>query len=294
MSDPAEELFEDDFEGNSPDDALERSAVGGFTDWEDVDLEAAYLKAVMALEASDAELPPIPVRETTAAASDTLVAAVADRSPDAELNRAAKVEQAKTELAELMSEAAQNRAEKPASELSSDVRLNPRQILEACLFVGGSPLASGKLANVLRGDYDSEFVDREIDELNRLYAAENRPYEIRLGEGGYRLSLRDEFQRIRYKVYGLGPKEVRLSQESLEVLAIVAYYQPIKQAAVEEMGKPNCGAVLRQLVRRELLAVERDPEQPRDVFYKTTPRFLSLFGIRNLSELPRHEQVGYK
>jgi segregation and condensation protein B len=140
----------------------------------------------------------------------------------------------------------------------------------------------------------SPYVDREINELNRLYAAEGRPYEIRLGEGGYRLTLREEFERIRHKVYGLGPKEVRLSQEVLEVLAVVAYHQPIKQTRVEELGKPGCGPLLRQLVRRELLAVERDPAHPREVSYKTTPRFLSLFGIRKLDELPRHEQVSYK
>ena len=87
---------------------------------------------------------------------------------------------------------------------------------------------------------------------------------------------------------------MRLSQEALEVLAVVAYHQPIKQSRVEELGKPGCGAVLRQLVRRELLVVERDPAQPREISYKTTPRFLSLFGIRNLDELPRHEQVAYK
>ena len=78
------------------------------------------------------------------------------------------------------------------------------------------------------------------------------------------------------------------------VLAVVAYHQPIKQARVEELGKPGCGPILRQLVRRELIAILRDPDHPKDVYYKTTPRFLSLFGIGSLDELPRHEQVTYK
>jgi len=183
----------------------------------------------------------------------------------------------------------------PAEPVSApEARLTPRQIIEACLFVGGVSLTAKKLAGVLRGDFDSDDVEREINELNRQYAAECRPYEIRLTEGGYCMALREEFERIRNKVYGLGPKEVRLSQDALEVLAVVAYHQPINQKAVEELGKPNCGAVLRQLVRRELLSVERDPKLPREVNYKTTPRFLSLFGIRNLDDLPRHEQISYK
>ena len=155
-------------------------------------------------------------------------------------------------------------------------------------------MTSKKLVGVLRGDVDSEFVEREINELNRLYASENRPYEIRLGDGGYRLALREEFERIRHKVYGLGPKEVRLSQEALEVLAVVAYHQPMKQVQVEALGKPGCGGVLRQLVRRELLVVERDAASSREISYRTTERFLSLFGIRNLDELPRPEQISYK
>ena len=74
----------------------------------------------------------------------------------------------------------------------------------------------------------------------------------------------------------------------------MAYRQPISDSEIEELGKPGCGAILRQLLRRELIAVKRQPDNPRDVSYQTTPRFLSLFGIRSLDELPRHEQVGYK
>lgn len=257
-------------------------------DWSGDELEEAYLRAMEVLEASDAQLPelppaPVPVdldaeldRERPVVATD--MAAAADRISPAELN---------AELAQ-RAESAIRPQPTPSATVS------PLQILESLLFVGGEPLTTRKLGNVLRGEFSAEYLEAQIDELNALYAREGRPYEIRLGEGGYRIALREQFERIRRKTYGLGPKEVKLSQDAIEVLAVVAYHQPLTAQAIEELGKPGCSPVLRQLLRRELIAVERSPERPREVAYRTTPRFLSLFGIRNLNELPRLEQVSYK
>ena len=267
-------------------------------DWGGGELEAAYLKALSALEASESEMPESEVviksPRTTETDDDSVQR---ERSP---LVMPVKVDDVTSAGSDLTSEidATSNTSRTDVdvddSPTDVDVRPTPRQIIEACLFVGGIPLTSSRISVVLRGEFDADFIDREINELNRLYAVEERPYEIQLGEGGYRLTLRDEFERIRHKVYGLGPKEVRLSQEALEVLAVVAYNQPVNQARVEELGKTGCGPILRQLVRRELIAVARDPDHPKEVNYKTTPRFLSLFGIGSLDELPRHEQITFK
>lgn len=173
-------------------------------------------------------------------------------------------------------------------------QVTSRQVIEACLFVGGSGLTARKLASILKGDYTAAFVEDTIDELNRQYSVERRPYEIRLGEGGYSISLKDDYERLRFKAFGLGPKEVRLTQDALEVLAVVAYQQPITDQELTDLGKPNSGGVLRQLLRRELIAVNRDPAAPKIVRYVTTERFLSLFGIGALDELPRPEAIGYK
>ncbi len=267
-------------------------------DWSGDELEQAYLRAIEVLEASDAELPDVglndqPLADKTLSPTEPPVIATISAEHLDTINpllpTATKAERAEAakELHQLPTRRTTNSGEQPPA-------VQPRQILEALLFVGGEALTAKKLSGVLRGEFSIEFIERELDELNRLYAAEGRPYEIRLGEGGYRLTLRDDFERIRNKVYGQGPKEVKLSQEAIEVLAVVAYRQPISDSEIEELGKPGCGAILRQLLRRELIAVKRQPDKPRDVSYQTTPRFLSLFGIRSLDELPRHEQVGYK
>lgn len=242
----------------APNDASTHSAD---EHWTGEELEAAYLRALEALDAVESE-----IDVTTADA-------------------------AATAGVELPPPAATAAAEEPPVD---DPGVSARQVIEACLFVGGAALTAAKLASILRGDYGPQFVEETIDDLNRQYLEEARPYEVRLGEGGYRLALRPEYERIQHKVYGLGPREVRLNQEALEVLALVAYQQPATEAQLAEQGKPECGAVLRQLLRRDLLAVTRDPEHPKDVRYVTTPRFLSLFGLGSLDDLPRPEEIAYK
>ncbi|NOX56762.1 MAG: SMC-Scp complex subunit ScpB, partial [Planctomycetes bacterium] len=151
-----------------------------------------------------------------------------------------------------------------------------------------------RLRRLLGGSVDHDLVTESIDRLNRQYAEENRPYEIRLELGGYRMALRPEFEKVRHRVYGLGPKEVRLSHDALEVLALVAYFQPITRRELERKGRPNAGGVLRQLLRRELICIKRDPDQPKEVKYCTTPRFLSLFGLGDIDELPQPEDFEFK
>ncbi len=242
-------------------------------DWPNLDLEQAYLRALEANEAVEWEFGHLAGAPENAGSDDDVevaarevVAAVENGSPGAS----------------------------PSQEDAVPARVTPKQVIEAALFVGGPPLTAKKLCYVLRGDYDLDFVEQAIDDLNQQYLNECRPYEIRLGEGGYRLVLHEEFQRLRNRVYGIGPREVKLSQDVLEVLALVAYRQPITQPQIEELGKSNPGPVLRQLLRRELISLERDTQDRKQVKYRTTRRFLSVFGLGNLDELPQADDLMFK
>jgi segregation and condensation protein B len=174
-------------------------------------------------------------------------------------------------------------------------RITPRQVIEALLFVGGRDLTTKRLCSLLRGEFDQDFVQSTVNDLNTQYAAEGRPYEIRFGEGGYRLALKQEFERVQGRVYGLGPKEIKLSQESLELLAIVAYKQPITKQEIDEIVHRNSGGVLRQLLRRELILIQRGENDERNnVSYRTAPRFLQLFGLTEIGELPQADEFDLK
>jgi segregation and condensation protein B len=172
--------------------------------------------------------------------------------------------------------------------------VNPARVLEAILFVGGSPITCKRLCSVLGGNIDQTFVEQRVDELNSEYTSQGRPYEIRLGEGGYRLTLKPEFESVRNKVYGAGPREVKLSQDALEVLALVAYQQPISQTDVEASGKRSAGNLLRQLIRRELVGITRIDSTRSGIRYQTTPRFLSLFGLASIDELPKADELSMR
>lgn len=173
-------------------------------------------------------------------------------------------------------------------------RATARQVLEAALFVGGELLSTKTLVRLLRNEFTPEFIDSALDSLNRQYAEEGRPYEIRMADGGWELALRPAFERVRHRVYGLGPKEVKLSQEALEVLAVVAYHQPISSDEIVALGKASPGGALRQLLRRELVAIERGEGGRKDVKYRTTERFLQLFDLRDLRDLPEAEEIAFK
>jgi segregation and condensation protein B len=182
----------------------------------------------------------------------------------------------------------------PVPEAAAARNVTPSEVIEAALFVGGPPLTIRKLATLFQTEFDNDRLEQTIDELNQRYLSENRPYEIHLEEGGYRLALREQFERVRNRVFGLGPKDVKLSQDALEVLALVAYRQPISREIIEEAGKHKPSAVLRQLLRRELIAIQRSDETGDDVEYVTTPRFLSVFDITALADLPTADDLTYK
>lgn len=176
-----------------------------------------------------------------------------------------------------------------------ETRPEPAQVIEALLFVGGQPLTAKTICGLLRGDFDADFVERAIEEINLRYSRQNRPYEIRPGEGGYRIVLRSEYEPLRNRVYGFGPKQVRLSQETLEILALVAYRQPIGRKKIEEIAKRSAGTALRQLAERGLILLERPDGTPaNEAPYRTSPRFLQLFGVARLDDLPQIEDLNYK
>lgn len=172
--------------------------------------------------------------------------------------------------------------------------VSPQQILEAALFVGGIDLTLKRLCQLLRDQFPPETVESFLDEWNTRYADEGRPYEIHFGEGGYRLSLRPEFEDVRNRVFGLGPREFKLSQEALEVLSLIAYQQPIEADRIVELRGHNPSGLLRQLLRRQLISLERDGEEKSSVSYRTTPRFLQAFGLATLDDLPQAEDLAFK
>jgi segregation and condensation protein B len=184
----------------------------------------------------------------------------------------------------------------PETDLADDEELvgdepceiSPRTILEAMLFIGhpeNKPLTCETVAALMRGVRTQE-IGELVVELNRIYDREGCPYRIESTGPGYQMVLRDEFHSLRDRFYGR-TKAAKLSQAAIDVLAIVAYRQPLTREAVDELRAKPSGALLTQLVRRGLLRMERPDTKPRVPHYRTTDRFLQLFGLESPDELPQ-------
>ena len=174
----------------------------------------------------------------------------------------------------------------PASENSTSETIPLRRIVEALLFLGGEPCTSEKACQVVRGLTPAEFM-QTIDNLNRDYRVQNRPYLIRPSKNGYELAIRPRYLALVEKLQGT-TREARLSPNAIDVLALVAYRQPIAKRDIDGLRGAESGGILRQLVRRGLLSViyeERDKKS--ETVYRTTQRFLDLFQLRGPEDLPQ-------
>jgi segregation and condensation protein B len=101
------------------------------------------------------------------------------------------------------------------------------------------------------------------------------------------LEVKSQYRGLRERLYG-GPKEARLSQPALDVLALIAYRQPIAKADIDAIRGHDSSGIVRQLVRLGLVVVSRRGESgQREVSYGTTSRFLDLFDLTSLEDLPR-------
>ena len=180
-------------------------------------------------------------------------------------------------------------------------RVSPREVIEAALFVGGAGLTAPRAAKLLRGTFTDADLAAVVDELNRRYAADGRPYRVAAGPDGWEATLRTPFEPVRRRLYGLGPREVSLPPPALEVLSVVAYGQPITREAVERSRDGDAGPHLRRLVRLGLLAVAEPAGEDGNgggnggaPAYETTDRFLDLFGLGGPDELPRPADLQFK
>ena len=163
------------------------------------------------------------------------------------------------------------------------------RIIEALLFVGGAPLTPDHACQAIRGLTPEHFKEI-VDALNRDYRRQGRPYRLQLRDHGYELTLQPRYRAVAERLYG-SAREARLSPAALDTLALVAYRQPVTRQEVESLRGSDSGGVLRQLVRLGLIAVGRGEANAREAVYSTTPRFLALFQLRSLDDLPRTQDL---
>lgn len=174
-----------------------------------------------------------------------------------------------------------------SGELARDARLAS---VEAALVAADEPLTAKKLA-VAAGLADAAEARRALQRLRELYDREGSAFQVEELAGGFQLLTRPEFHPWLVRLRR-GSVELKLSGAARETLAIVAYRQPIPRADIEAVRGVQCAEVLRQLMEKGLVRLAgRDDSLGRPVLYGTTKKFLQVFGLKSLRDLPPVEGV---
>ncbi|MCA9503732.1 MAG: SMC-Scp complex subunit ScpB [Myxococcales bacterium] len=159
-----------------------------------------------------------------------------------------------------------------------------RRIAEALILSSAEPISAAKIAEII--PYCTEAVAKDlVNELNTEYAEQDRAFEIWEVAGGFQIRTRAEFSGYLQKLQK--ERALRLSQAALETLAIIAYRQPTTRAEIEEVRGVDAGATVKSLLDRHLIRIAGQREVPgRPMLYGTTRRFLEVFGLERLKDLP--------
>lgn len=159
-----------------------------------------------------------------------------------------------------------------------------KNAIEAVLFANGDPVEAERLAEIL--EVDEETVHRFAEDLmSEINTRAGGIMMIRL-DNQYQLCTRQEYAAYIRRALDIR-RNTPLSQAAMEVLAIIAYNQPVTKAFVEQVRGVDCSAVIQGLQQKNLIEEQGRLELPgRPLLYGTTPVFLRCFGISKLSELP--------
>jgi|SRR5689334_8838762 len=166
---------------------------------------------------------------------------------------------------------------------------NLQPALEALLFSSDQPLSLSLLAESL--DAPPDEVAEGLHRLGESYAAREAGVELREIAGGWLLVTTPAQSEWVARLLR-GKKRMRLSRPALETMAIIAYKQPVTKSEVEAIRGVDSSAVLATLLERSLVTIRgRSKVVGRPLLYGTTQEFLDYFGLRDLAELPRPEEL---
>lgn len=163
-----------------------------------------------------------------------------------------------------------------------------KKVLEAVLFSSPDVIPAKEIAKII-GNLNVPMVRDLVRALNAEYETTNRTFRIvQLGEG-YQMRTLPMYKTWIAKTEPIKP--IRLTQPTLETLAIVAYRQPITRAEVEHLRGVDCSNSLRKLLELRLVRIlGKDKGPGRAIIYGTGKEFLSLFNLTDLRDLPTLEE----
>jgi segregation and condensation protein B len=157
------------------------------------------------------------------------------------------------------------------------------------IFSSELPLKIEVIKEIL-GEQDKRGIERVLGELNQAYEGPHHGFELVHVAEGYQFRTKAKYAEWIKKLRRT--RGTRLSRSSMEVLAIIAYNQPVVRAEVEAIRGVDSAYVIKTLLERRLIRILGRKDVPgRPIVYGTTREFLHSFGLRNLRDLPTLKEI---
>jgi segregation and condensation protein B len=162
-------------------------------------------------------------------------------------------------------------------------------IIEALLFSSDKPLTLKDIKDCLR-DTDAKDIKSALAVLEHDFDVLERSFEIKEVAGGFQLRSRPEYGSYILRLLQSTPN--RLSRAAMETLAIIAYKQPILRHEIEKLRGVDVGGILKTLMEKDLVKIMGRKDLPgKPLIYGTTKRFLEVFDLRDISDLPKMNEI---
>ena len=167
--------------------------------------------------------------------------------------------------------------------------MNLKAVLEGILFVVGEEgISLNQIKELL--EIDDDKLKELVGELSVDYSDPGRGITLKILGNNLKLTTKEEHRTYYEKFVEI--EETELSQAALETLEIIAYNEPVTRITVDEIRGINSSHMIRKLVSRDLIEEKGRSEAPgRPILYGVTNKFLDYFGLSNISELPKLEEV---
>ena len=174
-------------------------------------------------------------------------------------------------------------------QLNQDTEPTVESVVEAVLFASDESLSEARLANIVETGVKQ--VRQHVKSLNDKYQANNSAFRIEQIAGGYQMLTLSTYNYWLKKLLR-ARSDSKLSPAALETLAIIAYKQPVMRADIEVIRGVAAGEVIRSLCYKGLVKiVGRAEVLGRPMLYGTTKKFLEVFGLNTLKDLPKVEEL---
>lgn len=163
-------------------------------------------------------------------------------------------------------------------------------IIESLLFMSPEPRAFSDFETLFEGELSPQEIKQCLEELKSSYEQENRGLYLEKVGKGWQLRTKPENKEHLLKIK---PKSIfRLSRPSLETLSIIAFEQPCTKMEIDEIRGVESGHLLRNLIEKGLIQMAGKSDLPgKASLYKTSSKFLEIFGLNKLKELPSLEEI---